>query len=288
MAHLRAFDRDLSARGRREGEEAAGFDMVADDAVTAAVQAFDALDFDGVAAGAADPGSHRVQQLGQVADMGLAGRIVKRRRSARGGRGDQNLFRRGDACLVQEKFAAGEPGRGVEAVGLLAGHDRAELAESVEVAVETAAADHIAARRVELRLSAAGQQRRREEDAGPVPRTEFARNRSGPDVPAAEGQRMVFKAEIRAEFAGDVEHGPHVEDVGDVVENDLLVGQQQRRDHRQRRVLVSADPDPPRDAGGPLHFQTLHRCSVPLGFAVKYSPENRNFKPQPVFFARET
>ena len=69
---------------------------------------------------------------------------------------------------------------------------------------------------------------------------------------------MVFKAEIRAEFAGDVEHGPHVEDVGDVVENDLLVGQQQRRDHRQRRVLVSADPDPPRDAGGPLHFQTLH------------------------------
>lgn len=59
--------------------------------------------------GAADPGSHRVQQLGQVADMGLAGRIVKRRRSARGGRGDQNLFRRGDACLVQEKFAAGEP-----------------------------------------------------------------------------------------------------------------------------------------------------------------------------------
>ncbi|MPM97185.1 hypothetical protein SDC9_144358 [bioreactor metagenome] len=232
--------------------------MVAHHAVAAAVQLLHAGDFDCVAARAGDFRAHRVEQVGEVAHVRFARRVVERRRPVRDGRRHQDLLGGGHAGFVEEEFAPRQsPGR-VEPVSLFPRHFGSELVEPVEVAVEPAAADHVAARRIEFRLAAAGQQRSGEEDAGPVARTKFLRDRSRLHVGAPEAERVVLERELRAQFSRDVEHGADVEDVRHIFQHDLLVGQQQRRDHRQRRVFIPADFHPSADAGGPFHHQTPH------------------------------
>lgn len=259
-----AVHREFSAGRRGQREKAARFDMVARDRVVAAVQFLDAFDFDGVAAGSGDPAAHRVEQLGEVLHVRFPRRVVQGGFAFGGDRRDQDLFGRGYARFVEEKLAAEKPAGSVEAVGFIARHRGTQLDQSVEVPVQAAAADHVAAGREELGGAAAGDQRSGEKDAGPVPGAHFARYLGGPYVAAAEFQHVVFKGEFRPELSGDVQHGAHVEDIGHIAQYALLLGQQQRRDHRQRRVFVAAYRNRTADFRAALHSQTLHEPQLSI------------------------
>ena len=158
----------LAAGGGRQREKTSRFDVVPDHGVIRAVKLFHAFDLNGVAAGAGDLRAHRIEQKREIAHMRFAGGVVECGDTGSGGCGNQDLFRCGDAGFIQKELATAEPAGGPEPVGPLAGHACPELAESVKVTVETAAADHVAAGRVKFGASAAGKKRGGEKDAGPV------------------------------------------------------------------------------------------------------------------------
>ena len=66
---------NIAAGGDGCGHIGARLDLVGDGGVGAAVEGLHALDLDGVGTGAGDPGAHGVQEVGQVNDVGLLGRI---------------------------------------------------------------------------------------------------------------------------------------------------------------------------------------------------------------------
>src|SRR5699024_8902475 len=63
---------DVAAGGGSGHHVGASLDLVGDDGVGAAPQLLDAVDLDGVRAGAPDVGAHGVQEVGQVHDVGLS------------------------------------------------------------------------------------------------------------------------------------------------------------------------------------------------------------------------
>lgn len=194
--------------------------------------------------------------------MRLTGGVVQRSAPLRGCGGDQNLLRGGDARFVEKELPPLQAGRGFELVGVDGGHRSAELDESVEMTVEPAASDHIPARRIEFGTAAAGQKRRGEQDARAVSCTHFPRHAGGPDLRTAQAQNVVFKGEFRPQFPGDIEHGADIENVRHVSQHRLLVGKQQRRNHRQSRVLVAGNRHGAADPGSSLHHQTPHESSL--------------------------
>ena len=77
---------DRPAGERAGDDERAGLDAVADDAVLDGVQRLDALDGDGGRAAAVDARAHRVEEVDEVDDLGLARGVLddrRRRRAAR-------------------------------------------------------------------------------------------------------------------------------------------------------------------------------------------------------------
>ena len=69
-------DQDVAAGGHGRGHVGTGFDLVGDGGVGSAVEGLHALDLDGVGTGTGDAGTHGVQEVGQVHDVGLLGRVL--------------------------------------------------------------------------------------------------------------------------------------------------------------------------------------------------------------------
>jgi hypothetical protein len=58
----------------------------------------------------------------------------------------------------------------------------------------------------------------------------------------------------------DLQHHPHVLNVGQVAQRHRIVSQQARRQDRQRRILVSARPDRPFQPAATLDYESFsHR-----------------------------
>ena len=219
------------AAGHRAGDdERAGFDAVGNDAVPRAFQFADAFHADGGGARAFDLRAHLVEQVGEVGDFGLAGAVLQNGLAFGESRGHQQVFGAGDGDLVEDDF------RALEAVG--AGFDvavllrdlRAEPFEALDVQIDGAAADGAAAGQRDAGAAAAGDQRAEHQRGGAHGLDQFVGGFGTGEIRAVDGGAVlgasVAEFDLGAHGGEQVARGLNVADLGNVFEDDRLVGEQ--------------------------------------------------------------
>ena len=237
-------DGEGRARHGGKSDQRADLDMIRADPVRASAEPAAAVDGHRVGADAFDPRAERDEEVGEVLHVRLGGGVAQHRDALGAGGGAQGIFRRGDARLVEEDVGAGELLR-AEPIMLVDRNGRAELLQREQVRVDAAPSDHVAARRRQHERSAARQHRPGEQDRGARYRAHSSGSRS-----AARSSR----AWIVSSFAPSQVACAPTERIrstsvsvsrmrGTLRETHRLVGQQRRRDDRQRGVLVAARLD---------------------------------------------
>ena len=139
-------------------------------------------------------------------------------------------------------------------------HLGAQRAEGVQVRVEPAAADHVAAGRRHVGLAEAGQQR-----AGQQERGADALGQRGVDLGVRRSRRSGRRPRSRRatrrcapEVHEQLDHRLHVADARDVAQHDLLRGQQRGGERGQRGVLVAGGHERPRQGRPAFDDELLH------------------------------
>ena len=160
-------------------------------------------------------------------------------------RGHQRVLGAHHGRLVHEEVARPQPavGRGQPdvAVELDVG---AERAERVEVRVEAAAADHVAARGRQQRRAEARQQRPADQHGGADALGQVGVDLGRADGVGLQGDRVAVAAlDLHAEVGEQVEQRLRVADLRHVVQHDRLGREQARGQQRQGRVLVAGGHD---------------------------------------------
>ena len=154
------FDEDISPAGGDGSHVGAGLDLVRDDAVLGAVHFADAADLDDVGSGSADVGAHGVQEVCQVDNVGLLGRILNDGQASRLDSGQHDIHGGTDRDNIHVDGVAGKGVRlGVDN-GVLLHVDRGtEGLKALQVLVDgTDAAEVAAARHGDPRLGVSAKQ----------------------------------------------------------------------------------------------------------------------------------
>ena len=156
-------DANVRRRHRGQADERADLDVIGPDAMRRAAELAAAVDRDLVRADAVDLGAERDEEMTEILHVRLARGVAEHRGSRRRDRRHERVLGPGDARLVEEDVGAAKPGRRqMEAVVQL--ERRAELLEGEKVRVDAPAPDDVAARRRQLDLAAAREQRPGEQD----------------------------------------------------------------------------------------------------------------------------
>ena len=225
-------DAELPAGDAGEGHERADLDVVGRDPVLAAAQLVQAVDVHDVRADPLDRGAHPGQHAREVLHVRLGGGVADRGRARRQRGGHQRVLGAHHGRLVHEEVARAQAAVGREQADVAVELDvGAERAERVEVRVQPAPADHVAAGRRQQRGAEAGEQRAADEHRGADPLGEV-----GVDVGAAD--RVGLEVDAVAVAALDL----HPE-VGEQVEQRLGVADP-RHIVEQHGLAASADTPP--------------------------------------------
>ena len=138
---------------------------------------------------------------------------------------------------------------------------RAEPLQRVDVRIEPAPADHVAARRrhacaAESRQQRAGEQERRSDPLGEN-RVDLGRRQ-----PTRIDAHLVRPGPLGARASGtqQLEHRLDVADARDVGERDRLAGEQARGEDRQRAVLVPGSANAAVERVSTLDDESVLRC----------------------------
>src|SRR3990170_188183 len=254
----RALDADLAARRRRREGEEARLQPVRYDAMAHAAQLGDAIDRQHAAAGALDLRPHVVEHGDDVDDLRLRGRVDQGRLALSQHGGEDGVHRSHDAGVVEEEAGAAQArllrrplGAILLAVALDAG---AEAAEALDVGVERPHADDVAARRAAGRLAEATEERPHHEEARPLIDDEIVRRVEALDAGGAHAPEAgALVAHLGAERGEDARHRAHVLDVGDVLQDALLGGEQAGGEGIVSRVLGAADAHSPLEGSSTLN-----------------------------------
>ena len=178
--------------------------------------------------------------------MGLRSGVADHGRPPRERSRHQRVLGRHHRRLVHEKVARAKAERrrlegDQVALVLDLGPERAER---VEVGIEAAAADHVAAGRRHVGRAEAGQQRAGEQEGGPDLLGDL-----GIDVGLGDGRgvdtqfRGAQPLGLGAEVGQQLDHGLDIGDTGHVAQHDVLVGEQRGGQDRQGAVLVAGGSD---------------------------------------------
>ena len=124
--------------------------------------------------------------------------------------------------------------------------------------VETASSDDVSARRPEFGFPRPRGERSREKQRSAQGGADLFRKTVRFEVFRLDDNRSAGASDVCSEFRGEVKHVFDVDDVGDVVENHLFVGQHCRGDHRQNGVFVAADRHLSVNPGGTFYDHALH------------------------------
>ena len=139
--------------------------MIGGDAVLAARELGHAADAQEVGAEALDLGAERDEKATQILDVRLAGGVADDRLALGQHRRHDHVLGSHHARLVEEELATAQLVDLHRVVPL--GLDlNAEIGEGLDVRVEPAATDHVAARRRDLDRAGAGQQRAGQQEGG--------------------------------------------------------------------------------------------------------------------------
>ena len=252
-------DDDLALGHRREADEARDLDVVRADAPFAAVQRLDPADVEDVRADPVDLGAEGDQEPAKILDVGLARRVADHRLARRQHRGHDDVLRSRHRRLVEEDLGSPQAVR-AHAVDLVGADVRAKHRERVNVRVEPAAPDDVAAWRRDDGLAVAGEKRPREEDGCADTAAEHLVELELRDARARDANLAAADAlDVGAKIGGQVEHRLDIRDRRDVRERDGLVGEQAGGHDRQGRVLVSGRADRPRKRPRALDDESLHQ-----------------------------
>ncbi len=233
------------------------------------VEAVDALDADHAVRVDRDDRAHLLQDGDEVHDLGLDRRVRQLGDALGADRGEQELLRGAHGRVGQRDLRALEAARGPDVDAVLAlVHDRAELAQDVEVVVDRAVADPAAAQVGDEGLAEPVQQRAAEQDrdtARAGVRVDV-RDVGGLDVrrveveDAAVGVRLHGDA-VQLEQAG---HDTDVADLGDVAQHAGRLAQQRGHHRLGHEVLRAPHGDRPVQRGPAVDVQhILHELWSP-------------------------
>ena len=252
------------ARQGAHGEERARLDAIAHDGVGDGVKLVNALHLDDGRPGALDLGAHLVEEVGEVHDLGLARRVVDRRRALGEDGGHHEVLggahaREGERDRVPRQ-AVGSARVDVAVIDL---ELDAERLKAEDVHVDLARADVAAAGHGDDGAAEAGEQgaehRRRgahlgDEMVGGLPGVHFGRV----DLELV----LVHDLDPRPDVLEDLAHHVDVGDVGDVGERRHPRRHDGGGHELERRVFCSLDPHRTRDAMATLYANDVHVPSV--------------------------
>ena len=106
------FHQHLTAGGGHGRHVGSGLDLVGDDGIGAAGEPLHAADFDGVGSGAPDVPAHGVEEVGQIHDVGLLGRVFNHGVPLCQNRGHHDIHGGAHGDHIQIDIGAGEPAGG--------------------------------------------------------------------------------------------------------------------------------------------------------------------------------
>ena len=195
-----------------------------------------------VGARALDLGAHGDQEIGQIHHLGLARRVLEDRLAVGQRRGHHQVLgaRHGDGIEHQARaLQAPGPRADVAALDL---DLRAHGLQSRDVDVHRPRTDGAAARQRDIRAAEAGHQRTQHQDRGAhglhqIVRREALAQGRGIDLDA----QPLGDGDADAHAAEQLDGGRHILQMRHVADGHRLVGQQARRQDRQRRVLGAGD-----------------------------------------------
>src|SRR6266508_1254829 len=237
-------DQQLAAGHHRQADEAADLGVVGTDGVLATAQPLDPADLQAVGADPGDPGAERVQEAAEVLHVGLAGGVADDRLAiGHGGRDDGVLGGR-HRRLVEEHLAAAQPARLQLQRATLEIGGHAERPEGQQVRVEAPPADAVTARRGQHAAAGPRQQRAGQQHRAADQGAEHGIQRGPVDVAGVDAHGVGLDLGHLGAGGGDeLEHGLDVADVGDVSQQDWLIGEQQSGNDRQSTILVAGRAD---------------------------------------------
>ena len=145
--HGNILDADALAAHRCHTDKRAHLDHIGQDLVLSAVQFLHALNRQQIRGDAADLGTHTVQQMAELLQVGLTGCVVDSGRALGEDGCHHDVGRTGHGCLVEQHIGAFQSGGGnlVDVASLDAVERRTEFLESEEVGVQSSAAYLVAA-----------------------------------------------------------------------------------------------------------------------------------------------
>ena len=135
-------------------------------------------------------------------------------------------------------------------------------AERVEVRVEPAAADDVAARRRHVGAAEAGQQRPGEQEGRAYALGQVAIDRGRSHPGGAQADLVVGAVHPHADVLEQAEHGVDVADPRHVRDDHLLLGEERGSQHGQSRVLVASGDDRAGQGRPALDHELLHKASA--------------------------
>ena len=246
-------ERHVAAGDRGGDDERARLDAIGHDAVLRAAQAALALDHDRCRAPSARPrrpSSGAAAIRSSTSGSRAAGRIVVRPSASVAARIAFSVPIT-VTCGKVDLGAAQPAGRAREVVAVAVLDVRAHRAHRVDVQVDRAATDPVAARVADDHAAEARQQRPEQDEAGAHLGRGLERHEEPLDV--ARGDLVGVRrgmVDDDADVAQRLDHDAHVLDLGHVREAAALAGQRRRGEHLERGVLAAADLDARRAAAG--------------------------------------
>ena len=145
-------DRDVSS-GRRSGEHICSrLDLIRNDRIVRSVQAADAFNTDHVRSCALDPGTHAVEEVCKINDVGFLGRIFDRSASLRHDRCHDDVDGRAYGNYVHVDVGSDKSVRPGVNSARCQSYCRSESPEALDVLINRAKPDIAAARQRNARL----------------------------------------------------------------------------------------------------------------------------------------
>ena len=236
----------ISAGGCHRRHVCTGLDLIGDDGVGAAAQGVDTADLNGVGTGTGDAGTHGVQEVGKVHDVGLLGRGL-----------DDGLA--GDQAGRQHDIHRGTHGSHIQAdalapQALFAGlqghiflrliHQGTQGLETLDVLVDGPGGEVAAAGQCHMGLAEAAQQGTHQVVAGPHLLDQIRVRLGAADVGAVDLQHMELGiGDLGTHTVQDIRKDSDIGNIGHVFDAAFAADQQCRGQDRHGRVFRAADGD---------------------------------------------
>ena len=266
MLGIASGDVEVAAGHGAGDDEGSGLDAVGNDAVLRTFQFAYTLDANCGRARAFDFRSHFIQKVGEVGDFGLAGAVLQNGFAVGEGCGHEQVFGAGDGDFVEDDFCAFEArGAGFD-VAVILRDFRAELFESFDVQIDGAGADGAAAGERDAGAAAAGDQRSKDQGGGAHGLDQFVGRFGLGEIGAVNGGAVVGASVAKFDFGAhggqQVARGLNVADLGNVFEDDGLIGEQGGGHAGQRGIFGSADADGAEQRLSAADYELVHGVSL--------------------------